>query len=250
MKLPSIITVRVGSSRLPGKCLLQFGNETVLHHVIRRAFAGKLDPILCTTMNQEDDIIEKIGKELGAKVFRGSINNKLLRWKNCCEHFNLKKFHTVDADDPFFCVNGIKKSFNLLNEGFDVVSPTISSSNGTAAVGFSLKFEIVNRAVKVTKTDEDTEMILGIIDTLDNTRITTLPEYEEMGSEVRLTLDYWEDYIMLSTIRSLLGEECNRKDIADLLKRNPVIKKINWARNIDWSNKQSAKLYKLKSGDK
>ncbi len=37
MKIPSSITVRTSSSRLPQKCLLPFGNGNVFEHIIRRA---------------------------------------------------------------------------------------------------------------------------------------------------------------------------------------------------------------------
>jgi spore coat polysaccharide biosynthesis protein SpsF (cytidylyltransferase family) len=247
MKIPSLVTVRVASSRLDGKCLLQFGKDTVLHFVIKRALKAGLDPILCTTKNSEDDIIEKIGKDLKVKTFRGNVNNKLLRWKDCCEYYNLKKFHTIDADDPFFCIEGVKKSFNLLEEGFDVICPTKSSSNGTAAMGYSLSLNLVERAVATTSQDEDTEMMWGIIENLDDVKKLILPEYEEMGSDVRLTLDYWEDYVMLSCIKALLKGHCDRKNIANLLREFPKLKKINWFRNLEWANKQTNKLDKFKN---
>ena len=169
----------------------------------------------------------------------------MLRWKNCCEKFNLNKFHTIDADDPFFCPDGVKKSFDLLDKGFDVVCPTKSSSNGTAALGYSLTLDLVKRAVAFTNDDEDTEMMWGIIDCLDGVKKITLPEYENLEPEVRLTLDYWEDYIMLSSIKSLLDTKCERKDVIKLLNNFPILKKINWFRNQDWANKQSIKLDKL-----
>ena len=62
---------------------------------------------------------------------------------------------------------------------------------------------------------------------------------------MRLTLDYWEDYIMLSSIKSLLDTKCERKDVIKLLNNFPILKKINWFRNQDWANKQSIKLDKL-----
>ena len=92
MKISSIVTVRVASSRLPGKCLLQFGKDTVLNFVIKRAIDGGLDPIICTTKNSEDDILEKIGEDFKIKTFRGSVNNKLLRWRDCCKYYNIEKF--------------------------------------------------------------------------------------------------------------------------------------------------------------
>ena len=57
---PGFITVRTASTRLPKKCLLPFGDVSVIHHVIRRAKLSSLDPILCTTTDPSDDILVSI----------------------------------------------------------------------------------------------------------------------------------------------------------------------------------------------
>ena len=114
-------------------------------------------------------------------------------------------------------------------------------------MGYSLTLNLIERAVAFTDAEEDTEMMWGIIDNLNNVKKLILPEYENMGSDVRLTLDYWEDYIMLSCIKSLLGEKCNRENIANLLFKYPKLKSINWFRNHEWANKQTIKLDKFKN---
>ena len=102
-KVPGLITVRSSSSRLPNKCFLPFGERcNVLEHIIRRAKHYNLDPIICTSTDPSDDLIEELALREGVKCFRGSLINKLKRWADCAVHFNLKAFHTVDADDPFF----------------------------------------------------------------------------------------------------------------------------------------------------
>ena len=69
--------------------------------------------------------------------------------------FDIKKFHTVDADDPFFDGQLMKKSFMLLNEGYDVICPTESSSLGAASVGYSLTKAIVSKALELVEEEED-----------------------------------------------------------------------------------------------
>ena len=119
------ITVRTSSTRLPNKCLLPLGDETVISHVVKRAVAYGIEPIICTSTDKSDDILEEISKELGVKCFRGSLVNKLKRWLDCAEHFNVNSFHTIDADDPFFDGSEMIDSLNLLKSGnYDVVCPT------------------------------------------------------------------------------------------------------------------------------
>ena len=108
------ITVRTSSTRLPNKCLLPLGDETVISHVVKRAIAYGIEPIICTSTDKSDDILEEISKELGVKCFRGSLVNKLKRWLDCAEHFNVNSFHTIDADDPFFDGSEMIASLDLL----------------------------------------------------------------------------------------------------------------------------------------
>ena len=55
-------------------------------------------------------------RKKGVKYFRGSEINKIKRWAECAEKFKLQSFHTIDADDPFFDGDEVKKSMNLLNK--------------------------------------------------------------------------------------------------------------------------------------
>ena len=67
--MKGIITVRTSSSRLPNKCLLRFyKSETIIEYIINRSKAFGIEPIICTSTNSSDDIIEKISEENGAIV--------------------------------------------------------------------------------------------------------------------------------------------------------------------------------------
>lgn len=96
MRIPSFITVRTSSNRLLQKCLLPFGNVNVLKHIIRRAKHYNLNVIICTPVDKSDDIIQLIAEKEDVKCFRGNMLNKVRRWCDCCDHFNIGKFHTVN----------------------------------------------------------------------------------------------------------------------------------------------------------
>ena len=241
MKIPAFITVRTSSTRLPQKCLLPFGKGNVLEHIIRRCRHFGLGPIICTSTDSSDDVIQKIAEKEGVKCFRGSMLNKLKRWRDCCDYFNIEKFHTVDADDPFFDGELMKKSFALLDEGYDMVCPTKSSSAGAATVGYSLTRDIVDKACSLTEEHEDTEMMWYYIEKVKGVRKIILPEQKPNQIKVRLTLDYEEDYCLLQTVRRIVGELAPRKDVDDLFRRNPDLYKINWFRNQEWKKAQLAK---------
>ena len=241
MKIPAFITVRTSSARLPQKCLLPFGSGNVLEHIICRAKHYGFDSIVCTTIDKSDDIIQIIAEQEDVKCFRGSMLNKLKRWRDCCNFFNVEKFHTIDADDPFFDGELIEKSYFLLNKGYDMVCPTESSSAGAATVGYSLTRNIVNKACELTGENEDTEMMWYYLDKVKGVRKIVLPEQEANQIQVRLTLDYEEDYWLLQTVRRIVGNLAPRKNVDELFRTNPDLHKINWFRNEEWGKGQLAK---------
>ncbi len=241
MKVPAFITVRSSSTRLPKKCFLPFGKGSVLEHVIKRSMHCGLEPIVCTTTEASDDAIVELAKKCNVKFYRGPVANKLLRWSQCCEHFDLESFHSVDADDPFFCCDEVKRSYELLQTGFDMVAPSPSSSNGGATVGYSLTADIIKYASLGMSDDLDTEMMWSYVEQVSGIKKTTLSDPHENIINERMTLDYHEDYIFLESIRLLIGNMCSRKDLYNLLKNNPDLSKINAFRAEEWSKNQKDK---------
>ena len=237
-----LITVRVNSSRLPGKCLLPFGDQCVLEHVIERCKLYKLKAIVCTTIDSSDDRIVDIAKKHKVDYFRGSVVNKLMRWRDCCRKFNLNYFHSVDADDPFFDGVEVKSSMKMLEEeGLDMVYPTKSSSAGGASVGYTLTADIVKRACDDLSEDADTEMMWYYMEKISNLKSRVLPEICKNAPKMRLTLDYEEDYWLLETLRKILGNLAERDEINQLFLANPDLHKINWFRNEEWKAGQLSK---------
>jgi spore coat polysaccharide biosynthesis protein SpsF len=241
MKFPGFITVRTGSTRLPNKCLLPFGSMKVLEHIILRAKYYDIDPIICTTTEKEDILIEKIAKQNNVKYFRGSLHNKLKRWLDCCNYFNIDKFHTVDADDPFFDGSLMRKSFELLSDKYDMIYPTLASSNGSASVGFSLTKNIIEKTYLSMDENSDTEMMWYYLEKIPNIRTMILPEQEDNPNTARLTLDYEEDYLLLKCVERIVGHVATRLEVDTLFKQNPDLYKINWFRNDEWKQKQERK---------
>ena len=233
------ITVRTSSTRLPKKCLLPFGESTVLNHIIRRAVSYDINPIVCTSASKEDDVIEEIANKEGVRCYRGSLDNKLQRWLDCAMHFNIDTFHTIDADDPFFDGGEMKDSMKILQEDdLDMVCPTKSSSSGGASVGYSLTTDIVKRACNGLDKDADTEMMWYYMEKIRDLKIKILPETRKNISKMRLTLDYEEDYWMLESVRRILGNLASRDKVDQLFFSNPDLYKINWFRNKEWKSAQ------------
>jgi spore coat polysaccharide biosynthesis protein SpsF len=229
----------VSSSRLNRKCLLEFGAGNVLEHVIERAKWSGFVPVVCTTDNRADDVIEEIARKAGVRCFRGSEIDKLKRWRDACRAFGVEEFHTIDADDPFFDGELGHASVALLRRGgYDLVYP--SSKTYLASVGYSLTRAVIERACDL-KTSDDTEMMWYYVEKVPGLKATELPVPDAQIRDVRLTLDYDEDYWLLRTVLRILGPRASRKDIEKLFLENPQLSLVNWFRNDEWKKGQEQK---------
>lgn len=236
----ALITVRSSSTRLPRKCFLPFGEGNVLNHVAKRAISSGIKPIICTSSDESDDEIQDFCKENNLQYFRGSLENKLKRWLSCAKNFNLLDFHTIDADDPFFDPLQVKESVNLLREkNLDIVHPSKISSNGAASVGYSINTKYFSTNQNIINRNSHIEMIDSFLNQFEGLNqeilISKFPDFPNM----RLTLDYIEDYNLLIFVLQELGPDCSRVEIGELFRRNPQLHKINWFRNLDWATNQN-----------
>lgn len=252
--ITGLITVRTTSSRLKQKCLLPFGDEnSVLEHVVSRCYKNGINPIVCTSTDKEDDIIEDICTKNSINFFRGHPVNKLLRWHDCSEAFKLESFHTVDADDPFFNWEEMHNSMHMLGSGYDFIAPSKYSSSGGASVGYSIKSEILLKALALVSKDTDTEMMWYLLENINDIKYTSLPNselYDKLNLQIRLTLDYEEDYWLLCSLVRILGNEASYKDVIQFLMKNPDFYKINSFRNDEWKNSQKSKGESLQINQK
>ena len=244
-KYSGFVTVRVQSSRLPYKCMIKLSGKTVLENIFERCLNDGIIPILCTTDLKSDDILEKIAEENNVKIFRGSNKNKIKRWVECAKYFDIDFFHTIDADDPFFDPNLVKSSFDLIySKNLDFVLPSVYSSDGGGSVGYSIKTKVLENIVKNLDEDADTEMIQGYID-FAKYKTEIIDEDPGIDYQIRLTLDYEEDFYLLDYITRVLGPNPARQEIIKLFKRNPDLHKINFFRNQQWKSKQNNQISRL-----
>lgn len=240
-KVFTFLTVRTSSTRLPNKCFLPFGSTHVLGHVVERCDRSSLIPVICTSKDASDNKIEEFATENNILIFRGSLENKIKRWRDCANYLGIKKFHTVDVDDPFFEPAIVNESMELLShERLDVVFPTKESSSGSASVGYSIRTDYLDKVLRETLEVKEIEMVDSIF--LNDVFIAAKKLNSKIpdSPSIRLTLDYEEDYQLLVFILRILGPFCKRSEIIELFCKNPDLYKINWFRNEQWAAKQSA----------
>jgi len=236
------ITVRTGSSRLPNKCLLKFGkSDSVLEHIIERTKRYNINPIICTSTNKNDDIIEEISSKKNIQIFRGSENNKIKRWFECALKFNISSFHTIDADDLFFDGDRMHSSMKLLDsKKLDYIKPSNYSDSGAATEGYSIKTSFLEKINSGIKDDESTEMAVYFFDNYRDKKSIIIedPEYKLNNEIPRLTLDFWEDYIMLSCLQIKLNYEIISREYIEKNYLTKDLINLNVSFNKAWKENQ------------
>jgi spore coat polysaccharide biosynthesis protein SpsF (cytidylyltransferase family) len=237
----AFITVRTSSSRLPAKCLLKFGdNSNVLRFVTERARLGGFEPVICTSAHESDDSLESEAALLAVPIFRGSLENKLKRWSDCATWLDCEDFHVVDADDPFFNPEECLASLNRLRaRGLSAVFTSTWSDMGAASVGLSMTSafarEIAQRAESLGSGNFDVIPWGKLLLQGDLTDI--MPNAYDLNNEsmaFRLTLDYPEDYELLSKLSQQFGPESRRSDLDDFLADHSELRAINMNRTHDF----------------
>lgn len=82
MKVVAIIQARMGSTRLPGKVLMDLAGDSMLARVVNRCRRAATihETVVATTTQPGDDAIVQICRERGWQVFRGSQEDVLDRY--------------------------------------------------------------------------------------------------------------------------------------------------------------------------
>ena len=87
--------------RLPNKIMLDLVGKPMIWHVIERCKMADVDEVIvATSINKENDIIEKFCKKNNYKFFRGSEDDVLARYYECAKNFELDIIIRVTADCP------------------------------------------------------------------------------------------------------------------------------------------------------
>lgn len=92
----ALVQARMGSTRLPGKCMADLCGSPVLAHVLRRVKAAEMvkHTVLAIPDTPENDVLAELGKAEGVDVYRGSEDDVLGRL------FWASQLH---ADDVVLC---------------------------------------------------------------------------------------------------------------------------------------------------
>jgi spore coat polysaccharide biosynthesis protein SpsF len=102
MRIVTIVQARMGSTRLPGKVMLDLVGSTVLGRVVQRLrraeSTGEL--VIATTSDPADDVIVNECDRLGVNVFRGEEDDVLDRYYFAARAFDADVIVRITSDCP------------------------------------------------------------------------------------------------------------------------------------------------------
>ncbi|MFZ5987159.1 MAG: cytidylyltransferase domain-containing protein [Bacillota bacterium] len=237
MRAGVIIQTRMGSTRLPGKVMLDICGKPVIQHVIERIRQSKeLDEIIiATTTLRQDDIIADEAQRNGVRCFRGSEDDVLSRYYFAAKENDLDVVVRVTSDcpliDPLVTGDIVKfykdNNYDIVTNACpDLTKRTYPRGLDTEVFSFRILEDAFNNARQKYQREHVTPYIY------ENSKNIHYYKNNTDYSEYRWTLDTKEDFELISTIYRCLykgSHDFYYQDILNLIKAYPEIASINEA---------------------
>lgn len=237
MKIGCIVQARTTSSRLPEKVLLplpQNSDITVLSQVIRRLnHSKKIDNIIiATTVNSTDDKIQEIAEKENVQFFRGSEDDVLSRYYYAAKQNNIDLIIRVTSDCPCIDSKLIDELIELHfkdNNDYTTIGLVRSYPHGldTEIFSFDILEEMFLNSTEKFEREHVTPYIYKTH--ADKFKIANY-SYKKDCSNIRITLDTLQDYILLSAVYDFLYKQNNNfttDEIVNLFEKKKWLYDIN-----------------------
>ena len=229
MKIGFLITARLKSERLPLKIIKDLNGKTVIERLIDRTKEIKdiTDIVLCTSTNSQDRPLVDIARENNIYYFNGDEDDVLKRLLDAAKFYNLDYFLGITADNPLITI----RYSNLIVDEIKTNKYDFIKLEGLplGVATYGMKVKALEVVCKI-KSIIDTEIWGYLIDRPEIFDIKTIKIADKLNRpELRLTLDYDEDYELINNIYSNVPfkKVLNLYNVIDYLDKNPEIAKIN-----------------------
>jgi spore coat polysaccharide biosynthesis protein SpsF len=230
----AIVQARMGSTRLPGKVLLDLAGKPMLVQDIERIQRVKKidDIVIATTIKSDDDKIISLCRDYGWNFFRGSENDVLDRYYQAAREYHAKTIVRITSDCPLIeptIVDQVIDKFTSVEPNVDYVSncfPIRTYPRGldTEVMSFSALERCWKEDTNPLFREHVTEYLLHNVDQF---RILEVNNDTDL-SHMRWTVDTPEDFDFVSQVYHYFGEtRFSWRDILDLLNEHSELQDIN-----------------------
>lgn len=230
------IEARMGSSRLPGKVLMDINGKPALSRLVQRLRScRKLDDIVvATSTDPRDDAIVAWAKRDNVAVFRGSEDDVLQRVVDAQKFMNSDIVVEVTGDCPLLCPDIIDMGVATFfaNDADVVTNARVPSYPMGADLQVFRTDALAWVAANIHDPAVREHVSLYFYEQPEKYRVihlTAPPQWE--GPRIRLQLDYQEDLRFIREVYARLepvhGGVFGLDRIMDLLRAHPELPAIN-----------------------
>mgnify|MGYP002397484176 CR=1 FL=1 len=234
----------MGSSRLPGKVLMDIGGMPALGLLCRRLKMCRTldDIVIATSVSEADKAIQDFGSANGIKVFRGSEDDVLGRVVGAAEFAKTDVIVEITGDCPLMdpeVIDHVAGYFHEHYPGYDYVTNIgyVGDEKREIPIGMDVRvftYKDLLRISEITDDPEDREHVSLYFFRAgkDEYRLKNLltPEKWKRNYPVRIALDTAEDLEFIRAINTELsksGENYGLAEILTYLDSNQELLKIN-----------------------
>jgi len=232
MRIITIIQARMGSTRLPGKVMLDLCGKTVLARVVQRVRRSPLagDVVVATTTKPADDVVAEECRRLAVKVFRGSESDVLDRYYNAAKQSRADAIVRICSDCPLIdpeIVNQTIESF--LDKKVDYASNALDRTYPRGLDTEIMTWHALVRCWREAQAlYQRSHVTPYIYENPGQFRIVRVRGHEDY-SDYRWTLDTAED---LAFIRAVYGRMEDKggfswRDVLGVLQKEPELMGLN-----------------------
>lgn len=235
MKVGAVVQARMGSTRLPGKVMLDICGKPIIYHVIERLKQCKNvdEIIIATTILKQDEIIVEEASKNNVKFFRGSEEDVLSRYYHAARENSLDVIVRVTSDCPLIDPLIIDKVVDCFttNECDMATNVSIDLSMRTFPRGLDVEvfsFESLEYAFKNANKKYQREHVTPYF--YENSNRIIYYKNDADLSEYRWTLDTDDDLKLISFIYKYLYRGKHNfyfRDVLKLLEEHQEMKNIN-----------------------
>ncbi|KJU82061.1 acylneuraminate cytidylyltransferase, spore coat polysaccharide biosynthesis protein spsF [Candidatus Magnetobacterium bavaricum] len=223
-KIPAVIQARMGSTRLPGKVLMDLAGFTMLEHLIIRLCGAKNVSyvLVITSTDKKDDEIYTFCYEKNIECFRGSENDVLDRYYKSAKKYNMTNLIRVTGDNPFTDIEELdnlvelhfqKKADYSINK--EETGTDLPAGAGCEVFSFEMLEECWKKGLLPHHREHVNDFILENM-AVYNVCVATVPEYKKRKN-MRITVDTHEDFERAKNILHLIPKPSDKITMQDII---------------------------------
>jgi len=234
-KVAIIIQARVGSSRLPGKILMDIEGMPMLWHITDRLRLSKTADavIVATTVNKEDDAVEALCRKHKIDFYRGSEDDVLDRYYQAAMAYDAGVVARICGDCPLIdyeATDMVISAYIDARDRFDGASNAIKRTYPRGLDTEVVSMPALKKVWEMAQERYQREHVLCYIHERPDVFKIRSVENDKDLSGLRWTVDEASDLTLVREIYKRLYEGHKvflMKDILKVLEREPHLVSIN-----------------------